>query len=129
MKQTCDRLVLGFILISFILGLALASSAFAFDYTSITFGQTSSAKTSAPNVRVAVQYPHVAKDQAGNVVQGFAPNAIYNYYLTKSTTHTFSGNVTAYEVQADQDTKLYLGSDLTNYILLYANTPRIFVRN
>lgn len=54
MKQTCDRLVLGFILISFILGLALAASAFAFDYTSITFGQTSSAKTSAPNVRVEV---------------------------------------------------------------------------
>ena len=97
MKQTCDRLVLGFILISFILGLALASSAFSFDYTSITFGQTSSAKTSAPNVRVAVQYPRVAKDQAGNVVQGFAPNAIYNYYLTKSTTHTFSGNVTSYD--------------------------------
>lgn len=75
----------------------------------------------------AVQPPLVG-DGNGTKIQGFAPSAIANYYLTKSTTVPLTYFL-AVEVQTDQDTKMYLGSDATNYYTIYSGVPETFVVN
>lgn len=105
--------------------LAFAAPVFAFDASSITFSITSSAKSSAPNLRIGVMKGTLAKD--GNVaMQGMKLPRPVNYYLTKSTTHTFTSGTKAIEIQVDQDTKMYTGTDLTNYMLIYSGAPRVY---
>lgn len=98
-------------------------TAFAMDFTTITFAQTSSAKTATPNLRIAVQKTRLARDSGSNIVQGAAMTKIYNYYLTKSITHPFDANDVFYYVQTDQDTKHYFGTDLTNYLVIQSGVP------
>jgi len=98
-------------------------AAFALDMSSITFTQASSAKTATPNLRIAVQKTRLARDANNSIIQGAAMTKIYNYYLTKSITHTFDTNDVFYYVQTDTDAKHYFGTDLTNYLLIYAATP------
>lgn len=64
----------------------------------------------------------------GNVIQGFAPSSISNYYLTKSVSFPLT-SVLVFKVQTDQDTKMYLGSDATNYFTIYSGTSETFVSN
>lgn len=90
----------------------------------ITFSITSSAKTSTPNLRIAVMKPVLV--QAPVAVQSFVVDSIENYYLTKSTTLTYNTlNARIFEIDADQDTKYFIGSDLTNYMVLYSQIPKI----
>jgi hypothetical protein len=61
----------------------------------ITFGQASSAKTAAPNVRVEYMgttgiVPVLSKDREGQKLQTIRPDAVGNYFLTKSTTVVFN---------------------------------------
>lgn len=113
----------------FMLILVLCMMCFGFDYSTITFKITSAAVTSTANVRVIPQVKSVARDQLGNVMQDFAPNGVpANYFLTKETTHTFGDTVIRYMIQADQNTKLYFGTGLTNYILVYKDVPVIYIR-
>lgn len=106
--------------------LLAAVQADAFNPASITFGITSTAATSTPNLRVAVMTGQLAKD--GNVpVQAFTvPASQANYYLTKSKVYTISNYTTGIWIQVDQDTKMYTGSDLTNYMLLKSGVDYSF---
>ena len=104
----------------------MCSSADAFDVSSITFGIASSAITATPNLRIGVMKGTMGKD--GNVVmQGMVIPRPVNYHLTKSKVHTFVTGTTAIEIQADQDTKMYVGGDLTNYLLIYSGVPVTYV--
>jgi hypothetical protein len=104
----------------------MCSAAKAFDVSSITFGIASSAVTATPNLRIGVMTGTLGKD--GNVVmQGMTIPRPVNYYLTKSKVHTFATGTTAIQIQADQNTKMYVGSDLTNYMLIYSGVPQTYV--
>lgn len=114
------------ILIAIITVLMCAVQAFAYTTSSITFGIASTARTSTPNLRIGVMKGPLGKD--GNIpVQGMTLPAPQMFYLTKSTTFPFAAGTTAIEIQTDQDTKLYVGSDLTNYLLIYAGTPVTYI--
>lgn len=110
-------------LLALTLLLVTPAASFAMDFTTITFAQTSSAKTATPNLRIAVQKTRLARDSGSNIVQGAAMTKIYNYYLTKSITHPFDANDVFYYVQTDQDTKHYFGTDLTNYLVIQSGVP------
>lgn len=98
---------------------------FAFDVSSITFSITSSAKTSAPNLRIGINKGAMATDGSTPMQSMTVPRSV-NYFLTKTTAHTFAAGTSAIEIQVDQDTKMYTGSDLTNYILIYSGVPKIY---
>lgn len=105
-----------------ILILLAAPFAHAFDVASITFQIASSATTSVPNLRIGVMKGKLGTD--GDVkIQAMPIPRPVNYHLTKSTTHTFTTGTTAIEIQVDQDTKMYTGSDLSNYLLIYSGIP------
>lgn len=102
--------------------LLMASTAFGATQT-FTFTQTSSARTTAPNLRIAIMKPVMA--QMPTAVQGFVWDSTENYWLTKSTSVTYNSvNTKVIEVETNQDTKVYLGSDLTNYVLIYSGIPK-----
>jgi hypothetical protein len=68
---------------------------YANNASQITFSQTSSAKTSTPNVRVEYMNltggtPVLSKDRDGQKLQYFRTDSVGNYYLTKSTTLIFN---------------------------------------
>ena len=96
--------------------------------TQVVFSITSSAQTATPNLRVAKQSKRLTREavSAGNVIQGPAPSSFEDYYLTKSQTVSLV-DVVWFEVQVDQDTKMYLNSDLDNHILVYSATDKSFV--
>lgn len=99
----------------------IATTAFA-DTTAFTFSITSSASTATPNIRIAKMKPPMTN---GNLpIQSFVWDETENYFLTKSTAVSYNGmNTKALLIQADQDTKFYRGTDLTNYILIYSGVP------
>lgn len=98
---------------------------YGFDAPSITFSIAPSATTATPNLRIGVVKGPLAKD--GNIaVQGMPLPRPLSFYLTETKTYTFEEGTTAIEIQVDQDTKMYVGSDLTNYLLIYAGAPRIY---
>lgn len=96
------------------------------DPSSVTFAIISSAKTATPNLRVAYHSRELASAPTGEAVQAFAPRRVVNYYLTKSTTVSLPVDTVAYQIQTAQDTKLFFGSDLTNYLIVYADAPVTF---
>lgn len=55
-------------------------------------------------------------------------STVRNYFLTKSTAVNMSGPpaVTHVVVQTDQNTKMYVGSDLTNYLLIQSGADFSF---
>lgn len=54
--------------------------------TQAVFAQASSAKTSAPNLRIGFQLSkYLSRDSEGQKMQGCTVDAIGNYYLTKSS--------------------------------------------
>jgi len=92
----------------------------------LTFAISSSAKTSTPNLRIGQMVPVMA--QAPVAMQGMVIDSVTNHYLTKSTAIPFNTvNTKVVEVETDQDTKVYFGSDLTNYLLVYSGVPRTFI--
>ena len=99
---------------------------YGFDASSITFAIASSAKTSTPNLRIGVVKGPLGRD-GNTAIQGLPLPRPLSFYLTKTKTHTFTTGTTAIEIQVEQDTKMYVGSDLTNYLLIYAGTPRVYV--
>ena len=103
----------------------MTGAAWALDVSSITFGIASSAKSSAPNLRIGVAKGVMASD-GNTAIQGMPIPRPVNYYLTKSTTHAIATGTIALEIQVSQDTKMYVGSDLTNYLLLPADTVRTY---
>lgn len=105
--------------------LLLPSLAFA-DTSTFTFSIASSASTATPNLRIAKMKPVMA--QFPQSAQAFVWDETSNHYLTKSTTISYNSVLTkVIKVQADQDTKVYLGSDLTNYILIKADIDELIV--
>jgi hypothetical protein len=115
--------IIGFVLFF----MFITSSVFAWDYTTVTFTQTSSAKTSAFNLRIAKMTGTLARDR-DIPIQAMALSSITGYYLTKSTTVTLDSTVKGLYIQADQDTKVYFGSDLTNWVKIYADIPFSLIR-
>lgn len=105
--------------------LLTTGAAWAFDVSSITFGIASSATTSTPNLRIGVVKGPMASN-GNTAIQGMPIPRPVNYYLTKSTTHTITPGTIALEIQVSQDTKMYVGSDLTNYLLLPADTVKTY---
>ncbi len=106
--------------------LLIATPAVAYDFSSITFGITSSAVPSNPNLRIGLMKGTLGRD--GNIpVQGMTLPTIFNYKVTKTKTFTFPAGTTAIVIQADQDTKLYTGSDLSNYLLVYQGSDMTYV--
>jgi len=103
--------------------LLIPSMVFAASQT-VTFSIISSAATATPNLRIAYMKPVMA--QAPVAMQGMVVDSVGNYYLTKTTTITFNtANFKVIETQVAQDTKMYYGDDLTNYMLIYADVPRV----
>jgi len=105
----------------------MASDSFAFNPASITFSQTSSARTTMANLRLGVVYNALGRD--GNTpIQGLPIPTPINHFMTKaSVTHTFTAGTIAIEIQTDQDTKMYVGNDLTNFIMIYSGVPRAYI--
>lgn len=100
----------------------IASTTFA-DTTSFTFSITSSATTATPNLRIGKMKPPMTN---GNLpMQAYVWDETENYYVTKSTAVSYDGlNTKVLNIQTDQDTKVYKGTDLTNYILIYSGVPQ-----
>lgn len=100
----------------------------AFNPASITFTKASSAVSSAPNVRIGVVKSNIAWDvNRSQPIQGMPlPGSITSYYLTKSVTYTPAEFTRVVEIQVDQDTKMYVGTDLTNFLYIYAGAPRVY---
>lgn len=100
----------------------LATTAAFADTTALTFAITSSARTTAPNIRISIMKPPMTN---GNLpIQAHVWDSTENYWLTKSTAVSYNGlNAKSLVIQADQDTKVYRGTDLTNYILIYSGVP------
>jgi len=105
--------------------LLIASNALAAS-TTITFSITSSAVASAPNLRIATMN---AKNAMASVpLQARVWDATENYTFTKTKAVTFDTNdKKVLYVQTDQNTKAYLGTDLTNYILIYSGVPETII--
>lgn len=106
--------------------LALPAASQALDPSTLVFSITSSAKTSTPNLRVVYHTRVLASAPSGDTAQVFAPSRVVNYYLTKRTTVSLPVDTVAYQIQTDQDTKLFFGSDLSNYLIVYADAPVTF---
>jgi hypothetical protein len=125
--EDCMKLFNAFTLFALLL-LLLAPSVFAFNPSSITFAIPTSAVTSTPNVRIGVVKTGVAWDvNRGVMLQGMPlPDSVTTYYLTKSSTYTPEEGTMLLEIQTDQNTKMYLGSDLTNFLYIYSGVPRIY---
>ena len=91
----------------------------------ITFTQTSSAKSSTPNLRIGLMRgPLPVAPGTSASMQTATVDAIQNYYLTKTKTLNV-GSPTAYGymiIQVDQDTKMYIDSDATNYMTIPSGT-------
>lgn len=105
--------------------LLIASVAFASTST-ITFGITSSAATASPNLRIAMMKRVLVN--APISVQSFVWDETANYKLTKTQATSYSGtNYLGILVQTDQDTKTYLGADLTNYILIQSGVDKVIL--
>lgn len=113
------------LLIILLLSLGIVPATWAFDASSITFSITSSAKTATPNLRIGIVKGALARD-GNETIQAMPLPRPVNYYLTKTITHTFTTGTTGILIQVDQDTKLYVGDDLTNAILLPALTDYFF---
>jgi len=112
-------------IILFLIAIFVTSTAFA-EPTTVTFSITSSAVTSAPNLRIAKMKPAMAL--APIAMQGVVIDSVENYYLTKSTVVTFNTlNTKLLRVQTDQDTKIYFGTDLTNYLVHYNGVPDTYI--
>ena len=109
----------------FLFALLITVNAYAVDPTSITFTITSSAVSSTANLRIATM-PKKLANWSGRDVQSFALEApITNYFITKSVTYAIPSGTGAIMVQADQDTKMYLNTDYTNFIKIYADTNNV----
>jgi hypothetical protein len=113
------------IIVASILAASVASA------QTVTFGIASSAKTSTPNVRIAFMFGPLptAPGASGGMMQTMRIDKIVGYYLTKAALAVNMLNplgdgrpATQFMVQGDQDTKLYVGTDLTNYILVKSGT-------
>lgn len=110
------------------LSMVFPFAAHAFNPSSITFTITSSAVTPTANLRIGV----VKSDIAWNVnrsqpLQGMPlPGSIDTYFLTKTVTYTPAEFTRVLEIQVSQDTKMYVGSDLTNFLYIYSDAPRIY---
>lgn len=123
------KIIILSILTSFFLSSPLhMRNADAADVTSLVFSQTSSAKTSTPNLRVTVMKRVLRKDDNIIPIQGFAlqENATFNYYLTKNQTFTVTADYIAVQLGVDQDTKLYVNSE-TAYKVIPAGETRTYV--
>jgi len=120
-------IILSLLLTSFFLSSPLRQCNAA-DVTSLVFSQTSSAKTSTPNLRVTVMKRVLRKDDNIIPIQGFALQAdtTYNYYLTKNQTFTVTADYIAVQLGVDQDTKLYINSE-TAYKVIPAGETRTYV--
>lgn len=105
----------------------MSSVAHAVDVTRAVFSITSSAITSAPNLRVQPMTPKLVgrSSDGGEILQTFLRQAgtTQNLYLTKSQTVSLSGALCLY-IEVDQDTKMYLNSE-TTYILLPSGTREV----
>ena len=115
-----------------VLCLMLSVSAMA---QTVTFSITSSARTSTPNLRITYMNGplQVAPGSSGPgaAIQAFVVDSIGNYYLTKTKTVNLSSpRAYAYiNINTDQDTKMYVDADLTNYWIIsalstFGMTPR-----
>lgn len=105
--------------------LLMATTAFGASQT-LTFSITSTARGTTPNLRISVMKPVMA--QAPIAMQGFVWDSQEDYYLTKTTAITYNSiNAKVLYVDADQDTKVYLGSDLTNYMLIYSGIKETII--
>lgn len=108
--------------------LVITSSSHAFNPSSITFKITSSAATSTANLRIGVVKSNLAWDiNRSQPIQGMPlPDSITSYFLTKSVTYTPAEFTRVLEIQVSQDTMMYVGSDLTNFLYIYSGAPRIY---
>lgn len=111
-----------------LVSLLITVPAFALDVSSVTFKIASSAATSTFNLRIGkMTGGELAKEKSGNEkIQAIAISAFTDYFLTKSQAIDTS-SLSAILIQADQDTKMYIGSDLTNYIIVYGGIDMNFV--
>jgi len=107
--------------------LTISVSAFAANFvTSAVFSITSSAVTSATNLRVQPMGPKlIARDENSQPIQSFVrqANQTQNLFLTKTKPVDLSNALCLY-IEVDQDTKMYLNAE-TNYILLPSGTREV----
>lgn len=111
------------IITAIMMSIAVSSLA-ATSITQAVFSITSSAVTSAPNLRVVPMDMKLAKDGNYQYMQTFTTSAgmTQNLFLTKDTTVPLSG--LCLFVQVDQDTKMKLNSE-TAYTLVYSGVDTI----
>ena len=87
--------------------------------------QSSSARTSTPNLIVATMNENMAKENGayGDKMQTFIRDATTDYYLTKSNTITITGSSYAiFQNAGSTNFYIYRNGDMTNYLLCLAGT-------
>ena len=105
--------------------LLMTGAASALEVSSLTFTTDLSVAPSNPNLRIGVVKGPMASD-GNTVMQGMPIPRPVNYAIASTKTYTIEPGTIALEIQVDQDTKMYVGSDLTNYLLLPADTVKTY---